>query len=395
MHICMLSSYIPQQCGIASYTHYLAETLSDSYQNLAMTILTERSSTPQSTENFRVLRAFNSEQDYSDELATHIKDISPDIIHIQHEYGIFGIDDRFHNLLVQLRELRAPVVVTLHTVHTRLSVNSGCTRPHMRRLLKKVDIEKYQRQIGELADMVVVHQETPIRKVLLRQGLSPERVITIPHGTRIMSPPDMNEAKTAMGFDPINPLIVAFGYFEISKNILLLIEAFRRVKTRVPNAKLWLGGYIRFPEMRIQAYRNQCLKLIEKYQLKDDIVFSEQVTPEAQVPYILGAADTVCFVYREDTRSSSGALHLAMGLGKAVVASRIPKFHELTEVADEVMVCPRSARELYWILSRMLLDETFRRSIEERVQSYANQTAWPNIALNHKAIYDQVTKKMI
>jgi hypothetical protein len=114
------------------------------------------------------------------------------------------------------------------------------------------------------------------------------------------------------------------------------------------------------------------------------------MVPEEQVTTVLAAADIACFVYDEDTHSSSGALHLAMGLGKPVVASRIPKFQELAEVSDEVLVNPRSTGELHRLLTRLLLDEPFRLYIKQRVRSYAQRTAWSSVARQHATIYDRL-----
>lgn len=390
MHICFISTYFPQPCGIANYTHNLASALLTVDKNLSLTILAEGEIKSLPNGSFNVLNAFNWKSDYPAEIMSHMEAVAPDIVHIQHEYGIFGIDDRFHRLLSSLHDKGIPTIVTLHTVHTRQSIHMGCTRPQMRRLLKKVDIEKYQRQISSLADLMVVHQEVPIRKVLLRQGVDPPSVITIPHGTYLAELPKETNAKALVGFRPENPLIMAFGYLEKSKNIHLLIEAFRQLKRRIPGANLWLGGYVRFSTPQTLAYRERCLKLIKTYNLEKDINFEYRMITETEVEHVLGAADVVCLVYKEDTRSSSGVLHLAMGLGKAVVASRTPKFHELSEVADEVLVSPSSVRELYSILERLLLDKSFRSSIQQRVRDYAIKTSWFAVANTHMSVYKRL-----
>ncbi len=390
MHVCFLSTYFPRPCGIASYTHYLAEALCAVPCSPRVTVLAESPS--QSCRLFPVMNTFTAAGDYPSDVLSKARALAPDLVHVKHEYGIFGIDDRFPTLLTRLRKLGIHAVVTLHTVHTRLSFNAGCARPHSRRQLRKVDVEAYQRRIGELADMVIVHQNQPIRQVLLRQGVPPQRVVTVPHGTRLAVPDNAAVAKQALGINPTSPLILAFGYFEPSKNYYLLLEAFRRVKARVPQAKLWLSGYVRFGTSQSQAIRLQCLKRIAAYGLLDDVIFLDHMIPEERVPELLAAADVACFVYNEDTRSSSGALHLAMGLGKAVVASRISKFQELSGVSDEVLVNPRSAGELCRVLIRLLTDQPFRRSIEHRIDQSARRTAWSNVARRHHTLYERLVR---
>lgn len=387
MHICIISSYFPEPCGIASYTHYLAQALKFSDKALKLTLVTEKSNEGQYSLPFNICPAFDRNGDYPAQLSTVLKKLNPDVVHIQHEYGIFGYDHRFLNLLEQLRLAAISTVVTLHTVHTQLSFFTGCTRPQVRSLLKKVNIEKYQQRLGELADMVIVHQERSIRQVLLRQGLSAKKVVTIAHGTRLAKPIDENLAKLALGVNAHEPLIVAFGYLEPSKNLLFLIKAFKKVKAHLPDAKLLLCGYIRFPSSQSLSYKARCLKLIDEYKLKYDVIFKDDMIPEDQVSDVLSAADIISFVYNEDTRSSSGALHIALGLGKTVVASRIAKFDELSEISDEVLVNLQSVRELSTLLKRLIQDNEFKSYIKNQVAVFARETSWPLVAEQHCRVY--------
>src|ERR1700710_131300 len=99
MHICFLSTYFPQPCGIASYTHYLSEALCASDTAISVTVLAEQGSQNEPHSMFRVCPAFNRDSMYPNQLIEQVKQVSPDILHIQHEYGIFGYDRRFIDLL--------------------------------------------------------------------------------------------------------------------------------------------------------------------------------------------------------------------------------------------------------------------------------------------------------
>jgi 1,2-diacylglycerol 3-alpha-glucosyltransferase len=388
MRLCFVSSHFPQPCGIASYTHYLGEALCLLDPSFQGTIIAEEPAQPSQNGPLCLTGTFQYDDNYPEHVFEQIKAATPDIVHFQHEYGLFGYDRRFLNLLSRLHDEGIPTIVTLHTVHTKLSFNVGCMRPYLRHLLKDVDIEAHQREIGELANLVIVHQENSMRQVLLRQGISPEKVVVIPHGTLILDSADTRAAKRTLSFEAEEPLVLAFGYLERSKNLLLLIEAFRRLKTKVPRAKLWLGGYVRYDSIESLQYRDRCQNLIEESGFEDDIVFARTMIPEAQMPTVLAAADVASFVYNEDTHCSSGAVHLAMGLGKPIVASRIPKFGELSEVSDEILVNPNSVRELHRLLRRILVDESFKQYIQQRVRLYAQRTSWSYVAERHKKVYD-------
>ena len=289
-----------------------------------------------------------------------------------------------------MRARGLPAVVTLHTVHTCLSLNRGCAWCRRLPSFDHFDVEQYQKTIGELARKVIVHQEAPIRQVLLRQGIRNDRVVTVPHGTLMLRAPQKAAAKAALGIDGEAPLLVAFGYFEPSKNALVLIEAFRKVKRQVPDTKLWIGGFVRYPNSETLEYRSKCEALVHRLGLTNDVTLANCSVPEQRVPDVLGAADVACFIYDEDTRSASGALHRAIGLGRAVVASRIPKFHEVSFFSDETLVNPQSASEAARVLVRLLQDSSFRQAVEQRTLDYAEQTTWSTIARRHLLIYNEV-----
>jgi len=112
-----------------------------------------------------------------------VAEAGADVVHIQHEYGIFGFDDRLPDLLGALRRRGYPTVVTLHTVHTALSIDLGCAHRTAHHPPLDFDVERYQSRICDFASLVIVHQDRTTRQVLVRQGASPDRTVVIPHGT--------------------------------------------------------------------------------------------------------------------------------------------------------------------------------------------------------------------
>ena len=387
MHTSLVSTCLPQRCGIASYSHYLAEALCQTDRGGRVTLLTEQGYEAGHSRSYGVVPAFHGEGDFPTEIMRRLGEIDADVVHIQHEYGIFGADQRFLDLLLRIKRSGLPLVVTLHTVHTNLSYNVGCGRTKMAAAFRQVDIERYQVDVARLSNRIVVHHDSAIRKVLLRQGCEAKSVLTIPHGTAVAPESQQAVSKLALGVPPDAPLLASFGYFTRSKNLHVLIKAFQRVKAKVPAARLWLGGYMKSTTREELAYRARCARLIQEARLEQDVTFSNAFVEDEDLTLLLGAADVCCFAYEEDTRSVSGAFHVALGAGNLVVASRIPKFQELGDVMDELLVNPRSERELSGLLLRLLLDEPFRAATRTHLLNYAIKTAWPRVACEHLSVY--------
>lgn len=103
--------------------------------------------------------------------ASMINSTKYDVLSIQHEYGIYGGDAGSH-LLDLVRDVRLPVVTTLHTVRQSPSYE--------------------QRQVlGELirlSERIVVMSQKAIEFLVEIHGVSPNKIDHIPHGIPAIDP---------------------------------------------------------------------------------------------------------------------------------------------------------------------------------------------------------------
>jgi glycosyltransferase involved in cell wall biosynthesis len=373
-HLCLISTFPPDVCGIATYTEYLVDALRVHDPMLRVSVLS----------------AFERDGDYVGDLLERVRESSSDVVHIQHEFGIFGMDDRFPRLIDGIRRIGTPVVVTLHTVHTKLSIDLGCAWRTPRRPLADFDVEAYLRTIGEAASHVIVHQAEPIRDVLVRIGLNPNLITVIPHGTVLEEPRDSMLARDLLGVPRDAALMVGFGFFEESKNHYRLIEAVSELIRDQPAVHLWLGGFVRSPNPKTLRYLDDCRELVRRLGMDRSVTWGNEHLSEERLRTVLAAADVACFVYAEDTRASSGALHRAIGTGKAIVASRIAKFDEVRSISDELLVDPASPSEIARVLRRLIADGAFRASIQRRVIEFARSTSWHGVSARHLRLYEAV-----
>jgi glycosyltransferase involved in cell wall biosynthesis len=390
MRIGLVSTFPPQVCGIAAYTKYLVDGLVTVDPSLSVTVLAEHGAGP--TQNASVIPCFRAEDDYVDGVLNALRHLDLDVVHVQHEYGIFGVDARFPRLLSGIRALGVPVVLTLHTVHTALSFDLGCTWRHSRPPLDRAAIERYQRDLGDGADVVVAHQRQAMGEVLVRQGVAEERVVTIPHGTLLTGSGIERFDGSDGGRDPESPLLVAFGYFEPAKNVHTLLEAFSLLRSTVPGARLLVGGYVRYPVPETVAYRARCARLVTDFGLEGAVTILDRPVAEDDVEAMFASAEVACFVYDEDSRSASGALHRAIGSGVPSIASRIPKFSEVGEISDELLVNPRSSRAIARLLNRVLGDADFAAHVRRRSAQFAEATSWERVAMRHAVLYRDVAE---
>jgi hypothetical protein len=113
--IAFLGNYLPRKCGIATFASDLLEAVAEWHpQNRCFAVAVN------DVEGYRypdVVRFEIEEQAPSAyrRAADFLKSSDVDIVSLQHQFGIFGGPAGSH-VLALLRDLKAPVVTTLHTV---------------------------------------------------------------------------------------------------------------------------------------------------------------------------------------------------------------------------------------------------------------------------------------
>ena len=113
--VCLISSFLPQQCGIANFSNDLINAIKARVDSFAPFVVAVRSS--ESIE-YGDLVKFEIRRDIEDDYrsaADYINFSPARVVSLQHEYGLFG-GEQGNYLLLLLRQLRVPVVTTVHTV---------------------------------------------------------------------------------------------------------------------------------------------------------------------------------------------------------------------------------------------------------------------------------------
>ena len=112
----MLGNHLPRQCGIATFTTDLSEALARARPKLDCFVLAvndagRRHAYPAA----RPVRDRRARPDLVPPRRRFLNVSAVDVVWLQHEYGIFGGKAGSH-VLTLLRELRMPIVTTLHTI---------------------------------------------------------------------------------------------------------------------------------------------------------------------------------------------------------------------------------------------------------------------------------------
>src|SRR5215218_8336809 len=130
-HIAFLGDYVPRRCGIATFTADICEAVAAEFPQAQCIVgsVNDRVEGYDYSERVRFEIA-EQELDSYRRAAEFLNINNVEVVSVQHEFGIYGGPAGSH-LLAFLRELRKPVVTTLHTVLSEPNSDQRMVMEHL------------------------------------------------------------------------------------------------------------------------------------------------------------------------------------------------------------------------------------------------------------------------
>ena len=374
MKIAYVSTYLPQQCGIATYTDYVIRWLQEVNPLLEIKVVAEYGAESVKQERFEVVPCWDREENYVEPIIDHIGDA--DIVHIQHEYGIYKLDDRLPKLLRRLKALGKRTIITIHSIRPR----------HFSQRGEMVNAEDFTKKIAELADEVIVHLESQ-KAILERLKIPSEKIHVITHGTAL-SDAEKKESRQRLQLPEDGKIITQFGFINPIKGSDFALAVLKEVLEEIEDAYLFVaGGLAPTASQKDKNYVTDLTEWIKKLNLTDRVLFSNGFISNEEIPYVFGASDVVIYPHYHEDRSASGSVHLAIGAKKPVIAYRVPKLEVVRNISDELLVLPGNVSTMVQTIIRLFTDKEFEQYVLERTEQYRRATSWPVTVRKHLRLY--------
>ena len=365
MRIGFISTYPPIECGVATYTQYLTDALRK--KDIDVYIVSHVGGS-----GYQVFPSFDYEDgDLAEKAFSAMTRFTPDVVHIQHEFGLYGkhMGISVVPLILQFRLIGIPVVTTLHTVYTNMS------KEH----------ELITRSILINSNYVLVHEDYQLETIQNKfpSELS-EKVHVIPHGAREIDP--IANAKEKLGLPPDKKIVLMIGYIRPSKNFELIVDLLPQILKAYPDVLLVIAGKIRGQEYI--DYRNMLFNRISSSPVKDNIIFIRGQLPQHIFDTIISAADVVVLPYK--ISSQSGILAHCLAFGRPIVASSSPGLENIIGESDGGIACSND-REFVDNIIKILSDEEYAKKLSENGRRYVRQKiSWSIIADRHIDLYNSL-----
>lgn len=376
--LAILGNYLPRHCGIATFTSDLSDALAAASPRLETFVV--------------AMNDHGTKHDYPDRVrfgitegelggyrraANYVNASGAEVLSVQHEYGIYGGDAGAH-VLAFLREIRVPIVTTLHTI---LVAPSAAQRQAMDELCA-------------LAARLVVMSARGAELLAQVHGVASDKIVCIPHGIARVA--TGNGAKERLGLTG-RQVLLTFGLLSPDKGIEYAIEALPDILAQFPNT-LYLVVGSTHPHVKAEhgeSYRESLVARARDLGIASSVRFEDRFVSREELADFLSATDVYLTPYLNMEQITSGTLAFAMGNGRAVISTPYRYARELLADGRGILV-PRAdhtaiAREAIALFG----DDERRQSMRRRASNFGRDMMWPSVASSYLECFAQTRAERI
>lgn len=292
------------------------------------------------------------------ELIAQIKSYEPDIILLNHEWGLFPDAKIMLSFLTQISEYRT--IVIMHSIFPK----------HFDKLIVEASMKE-----------IIVHLDGA-KKCFVNEKKISGKVYVIPHGCY----ENRNLPKLWNMYKSNNTFIqVGFGLrykaFEDSiKAVSLLKNKYKDVFFTA------IFSESPFAKIEHQLYYNELIELIEKLDIKDNVGIIRGFQSEICLDAYFRTNKAAVFPYKShpehEVFGASGAARLAMSKGLPVITSSINHFSDLNTIKADTP--EQIANELDKLFSN---SNTMSEQIKKQ-NEFITENSWEKIALKYIEVFE-------
>lgn len=396
MKLAMISIYPPPKSkhsrlgGVASYTHNLVNSMPE--KSIEPVVFSNRLTGIESnySENeITIKRCWDKGIKYPLQIFFNIISSKVDIIHLQHEFFLYGNGisaGLFPLLQLLLKLFNKPIIVTIHGVIPLSKLNEEFIEENKLNgnpLILKSGLYFLVKLMIKLSTCTIVHEDK-LKKILQDEyKCNSSKIQVIPHGIEVREDSfEIDKAKQTLGFQD-KKIVLFFGYLTGYKGIELLIEAFDDLEDK--DAVLIIAGG-EHPRLKDdESYKKYIASLKKKAtDTGRNIIFTGFV-PEEKIAIYFSAADVVVCPYTV-FMSSSGPLSLSLAYRKPFLLS-----DELRDfVNNEDLIFEKNPKSLSEKIKQILNDPVIKLKSQEYCDELRNSRSWKKVGGETYGVYRRI-----
>jgi glycosyltransferase involved in cell wall biosynthesis len=290
-------------------------------------------------------------------LIDELKAYEPDIIWIQHEFGLWPNAGYWLSMMSQLSDYR--VIVTMHSVfhHRDKTICEAAMPEIVTHLQGGCDVLKLEKQV-------------------------PGKVYMVPHGCD----PCVNGEKL-WNFYKSEHTFMQFGFGFRYKGWENCIKAVALLKEKYKDV-FFTGLFSEsdYNAVEHHLYYNELMDLANKLNVKENIAIIRGFQSDTTLDSYLRTNQVILFPYishpAHEVFGASGAARLAMSKAAPVITSSVNHFSDLPSLKAD------TPEEMSLLLSKLFFDKKFCKEQIEKQNIYLSENTWEKVALKYISIFE-------
>jgi len=372
--IVFLSTFPPTQCGIATYTQDTIKGITDVFGKSVSCQICELVDSPKEKPTQAFTLNTKDKKEYAKVAEAINKDKSVKLVHIQHEFGLFG-GNYGDYLLDFLNVIKKPLTYTFHSV---------IPNPNN-------ELKTFVKLLLSYSNSVFVMTNQSKEILINDYGIEKEIITCVPHGTHIVIYETPDQAKLKFDIQD-RKVLSTFGLLGEGKNIETGLQALPKIIAKEPNVLYLIIGKTH-PNLIIDgvdAYRDKLEALVEDLDLKDNVRFINQYLDTNELLDYLKATDVYLFTSKDPNQAVSGTFAYAMSCARPIVASKIPHTLEVLTPDSGILVDIGNVDQFAKATIKLLSDDNLRQEMGINAFRKTRASSWENVAITHMDTYKKL-----
>jgi glycosyltransferase involved in cell wall biosynthesis len=369
-YIAFLSTYTPRECGIATFTKDLIDSIDllDEFAPARVISVNEIETIYDYDRRVKQQIRQDFEEDYI-QAAKYINSSRINAVNVQHEFGIYG-GEWGEYILSFLRNVHKPVVTTLHTVQPDFE-------PRARNVLKEI--------LAHSKAIVVMARAA--KNILKEYNVPNKKINLVQHGCPDIPFLASDSVKPSLGLKG-RIILSTSGLINGGKGIEYAIQALPPLVEKYPNILYLIIGETH-PEVRKiegETYRMNLIKLVDRLGLKNHVRFHNRFLSRRELISYLHATDIYIIPYIGPNQVSSGTLVYALAAGRAIVSTPYLHAKEVLSHGRGLFCEFKNPESIADEVKKLLENDKLRRDLGKKAYRYSRRFIWPKVAQEYANI---------